>query len=410
MLRRILTLCAALALTCNLAAAHEWNSFSWAPAKSAGLDTDKGAILIPVKIDDHTFLMQLDTGAGTSILYRYALPRDYFSSLDKDVLTIQKFSFGTQSSTRRFSLMYSQQAIKPGDACIKSDESNLVGTMGDDALLNGSVSLDLANNRYYFQRGPYLPSEPVNAKTAEIVLEAVDGLVPTVSLILPDGSSKAMLFDTGSAVSNIDIFHESDWLQLVGLQRPEQAQSYQAPRWGHEMIVYRAPIRSDIHLGTITMPKGTLASYGKDNIVPMENRPEFGSIGLSFFSNNVVTLDYASKKLFIEPSPPQGGKSQVSIDDNSKKIDMTAMREYIGTYTLNNDRPVKIDDDGDTLAIRVGDDPAVNAYQTQPDTFVTNPPFSAQVTFQRDDKKKIVSLIVHSNCRDVALANKEKLD
>src|SRR4051812_21578598 len=110
----------------------QWHSFRWIERVQEGMSTKNAALLIPVALDGTPCEMQLDTGAGVSVLYRHALPSRY--RVEGDSLIIDRVIIGPQmSSNRMFRLMYPDSGTRE-PLCKTGDDQGIVGTLGNDVF------------------------------------------------------------------------------------------------------------------------------------------------------------------------------------------------------------------------------------------------------------------------------------
>lgn len=280
----------------------QWQSFKWAAGQVGETMNGKAAILFPVKLDGVTCNMQLDTGLGLSQLYRHMLPARYSLSLRSDSLLIEKFSLGSETSPRRFQLRFERSGRSP-KKCVTRGNSGVVGTLGNDYFLTGALSLDLAKDQYRFVNRSLYASETARSQYIDIEIVNVEGhgSFPVVTLMLENGEAKKVIFDTGSASLDLVIFLRSEWLRLVGQTDVKGLKPILISRFGQWVTCYRAPINQAIRLGDVRIEAGATAMYCDDpRDSPREENKVFGLLGMSPFSQRIVSVDYVAKKIFIE--------------------------------------------------------------------------------------------------------------
>lgn len=280
--------------------------FTWARLKITGLRTDKAAIVVPIGLDGSTCHMQLDTGVGTSILYRPLLPTRYGTVIDGDQLSVERVAMGEQTSAHTFRLMYARTDWNGPHDCGTAGLSLVAGTLGNDIFSSGSLSLDLARARFQYRSGPYDVTHHKGIEAIPLELpedyEGPGTTAPLVTVDMGDGTTKKMLLDTGSALFDMQIFNREDWLKLVGPVNAKHAQTLNGPRWNASVSCLSAAIAEPVRLGGRKFNHGEMAIYCDDqrgNLV--EKFGAFGSIGLMPFQGKVITFDYVARMFIIEP-------------------------------------------------------------------------------------------------------------
>ena len=288
-------LCLSLLAFCSASAAKEdnWQSFTF--SKTVLQDgTTLGAILLPVRLDDQHCLMQFDTGAGRSILYRslkLASPHAQHATASY-TLQIGTFKLPTP--------FLPQSPATAGTGTVATCKARtLIGTLGNDVLQDQAISLDLSQQR--FRIGKSGTEAKLNDTIVDLEITAAhDGLVPMVKAEGFATGTKNLLFDTGSASMALGIFRESDWLQAVGRTSLEGAHVMTANSWGKPLTCFQAPVTRNIHVGHFTLPEGVVASYcTRDNGAAFASRPEFGLLGLGPFADKMLVIDFTKSRLLI---------------------------------------------------------------------------------------------------------------
>lgn len=289
---------------CNAMAAADWQSFTWGSVAQPNLTSDRAAILLPVQLDGNACTMQLDTGAGTSRLYRHSLPKQY--AVTGAQLTVEHFKLGPVQRRRDFQLMYDDAPDHRESGCRSYGGQRLVGTVGNDLFLEGSLTLDFRNARFRVASA----ASPVRARDANSVpltlMPGGDGRgqVTVIDATLTDGRHVPVLFDTGSAAMELGVFREADWLALVGREGARDATTFAVQAWGKPLVCREAPILQAMRIGPVVLDAHARASFCvSDNIPLFAGMAQFGLVGLVPFRDKVVTLDYAQKRMSIEAAP-----------------------------------------------------------------------------------------------------------
>jgi hypothetical protein len=311
-MRLFLRACAGLMLLLGSIDAHstaDWQSFSWVGVAQPHLTSDRAAILLPVQLDGNACTMQLDTGAGTSRLYRYSLPKHY--AVTGAQLTVEHFDLGPVQRRRDFQLMYDDAPDHRESGCRLYGGQRLVGTIGNDLFLEGSLTLDLKNAR--FRLMPASASVRIEDENSVplTLMPGGDGQgqVPVIAATLADGRHVAVLFDTGSAPMELGVFREADWLGLVGTDGARDATTFTVVAWGKPLVCREAPILHAMRIGPVVLDARARASFCvSDNIPLFAGMAQFGLVGLVPFRDKIVTLDYAQKRLSVEAAPAHPAK------------------------------------------------------------------------------------------------------
>jgi hypothetical protein len=294
---------AGILLACIGIAAHAqtpWMPFEWGARPGPGPAEAHAAIYLPVTLDGADCRMQLDTGAGLSVLYRHELPAAM--PVDGDALQA-RLTLGTLARSHRFRLMYADAPDKRSAGC-QDGYDHLAGTIGNDLLLDSAIQLDLRNARFRILTGNAAPAP--SASTAPSVLPftlepAGDGMVPILAARLPDGAAARLLFDTGSAGGHLAVFRQADWLALVGAEQAAKASKLEATAWGEPISCATAPTKGAIRIGGLELPAGVPAAYCTTaGAATFGNRSEFGVLGLKPFSQRTLLIDYTAHQLRIE--------------------------------------------------------------------------------------------------------------
>jgi hypothetical protein len=286
----------------------QWYPFDW--AEMPGFSNRRGAISLPVELDGIECHMQLDTASPNSILYRDALPAKLSPEPGSERLAIAQFRIGAERSARSFDLIYAPRPGGQPTGC-----GDVVGTIGSDYLVGASLTLDLPGARFQIRRGPAPEPKGGVAGAHVLAMELLEvpriGVSPAINATLANGEAVKLLFDTGSAPIEIQVFVEDNWLKLVGVQTLADVKPNAVPRWGAWMSCYNAPTREAVSYGGLVLKPGAIATLCVDPRDVPKPSWLYGVIGLAAFANDRITLDYAAGKLIVEPSgPPHQGSDQ----------------------------------------------------------------------------------------------------
>lgn len=284
----------------HAAAEARWSPFIWVAVARPELTSNRAAILLPVQLDGEACMMQLDTGAGSSVLYRHALPKHY--PVAGAELVVEQFGLGVTMARREFKLLYDDAPDQRETGCRMQGGRRHVGTIGNDAFLNGSLTLDLRNARFGFTHVAVPPDAglPFTLMTAG----NGDGKVPVIEGTLADGRHVPLLFDTGSAPMALGVFRQADWLALVGPEGAGKATRFSITAWGKPLDCRVAPILHALRIGPIVLDARSHATFCvSDNVPIFAGLAQFGLVGLVPFRDKVITLDYVQKRMSIDVAP-----------------------------------------------------------------------------------------------------------
>ena len=275
----------------------EWYPFTWVEHKFPGLHSSKAAILLPTSLNGVNCTLQLDTGSSNTILYRNGLPSTLLPDDDVAETKTLNFKIGPLNLTQTVRLMYQREKDTSAVKC-----NGVAGTLGNDFLLNGTLTLDLKNALYQFSIGPYLS---VNSEEIAVPMELIEtgngGRVPVVTATLKNRNKLKLQIDSGSALADVIVFLKENWLELVGRIDTNKLPKFSAARWGHTITCFSAPSIEPINLDELVLDKGTVVTYCEDpqEIASKENFL-FGILGFGPFQDRQSRIDYVSRKIVIQ--------------------------------------------------------------------------------------------------------------
>jgi hypothetical protein len=300
-------LAASLLLACVARAApaqaqSPWTPFEWGARPGPGPAEAHAAILLAVTLDGIPCRMQLDSGAGASVLYRHELPAAL--PVDGDTLR-QRVDVGGLARSHTFQLMYPDAPdLRQAGCRLQGDDGPVAGTIGNDLLLDSAIQLDLGHARFRILPGKtaLAPSASAARQILPFTLDqAGDGVVPVLAARLPDGTPARLLFDTGSAGGHLLVFRQADWLALVGAEGAARADKLEGRAWGQPISCATAPSKGVVRIVDLELPAGVPAAYcttaGK---ATWGENAEYGVLGLKPFAGRTLLIDYAARRLQIE--------------------------------------------------------------------------------------------------------------
>ena len=287
----------------SVAATPGWNEFEWVHVHTDSMNIDRAAILMPVDIAGARCKMQLDTALGNSVLYRPGLPGKYRLKKNTSTITINDFQFAGKTWPRTFDLTYPGVAAKQRQDCGVPEMQGNIGSMGSDLFLKGSLSLDLLHGKFAYADGPYSEKPEQAARKIALSLEDLgSGEVPVISINVGALGIQKFLLDTGSSSENMAVFDKASWLKIVGLSDMKQATASVGPRWGKQITCYSAPAAQSLGLAGVSKEVAILVKYCDDERGWQGHDKLMGILGLAFFKNDIITIDYVSRQLIVEPA------------------------------------------------------------------------------------------------------------
>lgn len=263
---------------------------------------EKAGLFIELKLDGKDVLVQLDTGASNTILYRQVLDRlgirYKLGKLDpKDSRGV--VYYGTVPSIQLGNRLYRNVSVKiwnvPGLDVSKFGSGNIkAGTIGCSLFKDSVLALDFANDQVSI-----LNSVPRVDDGYEVPVKLVGGR-PVFGAIV--GSHELLvLYDTGSSAWPL-VVTTSLFESMFGdeaLARPDFR--VEVTSWGRP--VYLLGMRSDLSLQAAgaTFPLET--AWGSELVDQLEEALGVNAIaGNALFGGTRVYVDFRDKVMVIVPS------------------------------------------------------------------------------------------------------------
>jgi hypothetical protein len=269
-----------------------WVEFKWGTRDAHDPSSAHAAILLPVSLNGASCLMQFDTGADTSVLYRPMLPAAIRTDGPSAQVTL---NVGGVTLPRQFPLMYPDDAAHRSAGCREGDYGRLAGTLSGDAFKDGAIELDLKQARFrIFKAGDARPSLSAGSQRMPFTPGQAAN-VPIVTAHLPDGRAAPLRFDTGSVAVDLLVFRQPDWLALVGRAQAGHATRTESSSWGQPIVCLSAPLQAPIRFDGLELPKNLQAAYCAAHDRPaFAGLPEYGVLGLNAFHDNSLVIDFAA--------------------------------------------------------------------------------------------------------------------
>jgi hypothetical protein len=276
-----------------------WVDFKWGTRDPHDPSSAHAAILLPVKLNGASCLMQFDTGADTSVLYRPMLPAAIVTDDPAAQVTL---TVGGVALSRQFPLMYPDDAANRGAGCRDGDNGPLAGTLSGDAFKDGAIELDLKQARFrIFKAGDArLPLSAGSQRVPFTLGQAVSANVPIVTARLPDGRTAPLRFDTGSVPMDLLVFRQPDWLALVGRAQADRATRTETSSWGQPIVCLSAPLQAPIRVDGLNLPQSLQATYcALPDRPAFAGLPEYGVLGLNAFRDDSLVIDFAAHMIQV---------------------------------------------------------------------------------------------------------------
>ncbi len=271
-------------------------SIRWVKSKQS----DIAGLLLPIKIEGipHTFYMQFDTGAPSTLLYKKTMRAihkkypEYVSKIDSTSTTIK-------------------QTIQLGDMEVHSDQFTLyerserdidwtkdtmirIGTLGADVIDKKLTILDFKKQQCYF--GEKLPSICQGVEFHDLKFKLRKVLIPAEVA----GKKRKLLHDTGTSGFEF-ITNEKTWKKL-SKKGAEPEEAFKVRSWKRQLTAFNIATDKkisfpplDIALNQVTYVKGTSFMQRAG----MRLTGMGGMIGNQIFMDKILILDCKNKKYSI---------------------------------------------------------------------------------------------------------------
>ena len=291
-----------LAVVAHLAGAAPVD-IAWAPAESGALKSGHGALLLPVRLGPLQCLMQLDTAALDTVVYRGSLPTAWIDKAEASA-TVPGLAIGDVAvGAREFPVFQGAMTDPKAAPCGPGHADVLVGTLGLDVLKSGSIVIDLGTGRFEFIDRGVLPGGGAGPSRSFgfAAVPGIDPALPVVGVTGRNGRHYRMLLDTGSAPVGALFYREREWLD----ETPFASRTAPFPivRWGHPascrlgegtLHISAEPANLDV------VDKVSFCAMSGEQVAP--GNPMNGVLGLLPFENQRLTIDFVHRLASVEPS------------------------------------------------------------------------------------------------------------
>lgn len=135
----------------------------------------------------------------------------------------------------------------------------------------------------------------------------------------------------------------------------------------------------------------------------------YDSLGEAYLESGNTELAIQNYKKSLELNPQNTGATAMlkRLENKTLSVDTTAYDAYVGEYELNPNFKVLVFKDGDKLMTQATNQPAFELYPEGTDKFFLKV-VDAKVTFIRDDKGTVASLVINQGGRESPPAKKIK--
>ncbi|HEX7986595.1 MAG TPA: hypothetical protein VF616_23980 [Duganella sp.] len=267
------------------AATPEWHPIQWYVDSFAGGPKERLALFLPAVIDGVPCLVQLDTGANGELLWRGQAGAN--ENPPKRLISVELAGIRKQVWADEKNLAY----LTP-EVC----RQRAIATVGNAFFEDGTLTLDLRNNRFAFTRQALLAHE--HGAQPLLYLRWAQSGGHTVVEVEPAGHAPAYaLLDTGAARFGLAATDAGEWAALTGgapLAASDKVRQYSLDSWGKQVQCFETDVQRQLTVGATVVEQGR-ASYcvGQGFKSPVKL---IGVLGLHPLRDKVITLDYLSRR------------------------------------------------------------------------------------------------------------------
>lgn len=279
-----------------------WTPFYWVGNDIEGKHYDKFAIYLSVSLNDskqETFA-QLDLGSSNSMLYENPtneLQRlGQLKTFNRDTIQLDSLQRKEYFQTQDLKLTFNGQLINQKDILVRknygenynSASKNLtdksVGTIGVDFFKNKILVIDYPNERLCI-----VDSIPSSFATAVNWQDCkFKGGSPLITLNI-GGTDKNFIFDTGSSLFALlttkDIYNN--------ITENTKTDTLNVPSWGSILTVIGRPIKDDVKIGKLVLPKEKAYFFLQQEIEGQFQAAGIdGLTGNKLFLGNTIFIDF----------------------------------------------------------------------------------------------------------------------
>jgi len=295
----LLSLLLGALMSAPAAAAEQHGVFQWYGARVAQVMEERAAMLFPVEIGGVHCIMQLDTAAATSVLYRPLLSEEIVQRLASAGLrvtgssgahlvlpagSISRIDFGTGSDRR----------------CGTAHPGALIGTLGNDVFKERALLLDLKQGSFDILDAAQMQRHGAGMDALPFAPDPALRGLPVVTLTDEAGNKRRMLIDTGSAPITAVLYYLDDWRRITGQQDLSKLEGMQVTRWGKPALCYQAPAQVALSTEVVQVRRGDniyYCDFMSDAV--QEGNPVQGMLGMKPFGTATVVFDFSENMLRV---------------------------------------------------------------------------------------------------------------
>jgi hypothetical protein len=282
---RAMRLCCVLLLAAvpNLPAhAQAGGALTWEGFVTPQDTYDHAVLLVPISLDGMPCTAQLDTGAN----YRF---RD--RHLDEQASTnhTAHLTFANLSADVRLS------AASAGKA--RRGDCGNIGRIGNALLEHGSITLDLANDRFFVAQRSVLADDPGADDLTYLKPAGWEGGMLVIPYRLGGGEPGATYLDTGAALFTLAL---ADAPAVRSLANGGLA-TIAANSAGAPVSCVLGELTAPLQIGRRAAAGGVVGSCHKP--LPDLGRRVDAVVGLGAFAGQRIVIDYLAQKWKVAPAP-----------------------------------------------------------------------------------------------------------
>lgn len=296
---RLLTLLLGTVMSAQAAAAEQHGVFQWYGARVAQVMEERAAMLFPVEIGGVHCIMQLDTAAATSMLYRPLLSEEIVQRLASAELRVTG-SAGAHLTLPAGSISRIDFGAGSERRCGAAHPGALVGTLGNDIFKDSALLLDLKQGSFDLLDAAQIRRESAGMDALRFVPDPALRGLPVVTLTDGAGNKRRMLVDTGSAPITAVLYYLDDWRRITGQQDLSKLEGMAVTRWGKPALCYQAPAQVALSTEVVQVRRGDSIYYCdfmSDAV--QENNPVQGMLGMKPFGAATVVFDFSANMLRV---------------------------------------------------------------------------------------------------------------
>ena len=286
-----------------------WIPFEWSGIKSGEKYLDKAAMFVPFRIEGipYSFKSQFDLGATHTMVYGNSFQP--YLDLHEDQLITTDTSASNLWMENKKRAYFSETKIFMGDIpvtvpklvfldnfgikltadSLNSNKVRRIGTVGAEIFKDKILIIDYPN-----QKMKILDS--LDSKT-ETAFDFVQAKLERGRIKIPftiQNDEHWFMFDTGASLFPVSTSPEN----YKRFANTAIIDSLETTTWGKKYWVYGSPLKSEIKIGSTTLPK--LNIYSLPNFTEFFEREKItGITGNAFFLNSVIAIDFKNARFGI---------------------------------------------------------------------------------------------------------------